>query len=50
MSNHAAHPADPRDLVITRTLRAPRSALWRAWSDPQLLRQWWCPKPWTTEV
>lgn len=38
------------DLSISRLLRAPRAALWRAWSDPTLLAQWWCPKPWTTEV
>ncbi|MBS0450875.1 MAG: SRPBCC family protein [Proteobacteria bacterium] len=42
--------ADSRDLVITRSLRAPRQALWRAWSEPDLLKQWWCPRPWTTEV
>ena len=38
------------DLVISRVLNAPRAALWRAWTDPELLRQWWCPQPWTTEV
>lgn len=42
--------AESRDLVICRVLRAPRSALWRAWTDPALLKEWWCPKPWTTEV
>lgn len=42
--------ADSRDLVITRSMRAPRSALWRAWSEPALLQEWWCPKPWMTEV
>ena len=42
--------AESRDLVISRVLRAPRSALWRAWSDPALLKEWWCPKPWTTQV
>lgn len=40
----------PKDLVISRLLRAPRAALWQAWADPQLLKQWWCPRPWTTEV
>jgi uncharacterized protein YndB with AHSA1/START domain len=45
------HPAaDAHDLVISRLLRAPRAALWRAWTDPVLLAEWWCPKPWTTEV
>jgi uncharacterized protein YndB with AHSA1/START domain len=38
------------DLVLSRLLRAPRAALWRAWTEPELLAQWWCPKPWTTEV
>lgn len=42
--------AESTDLVISRLLRAPRAALWRAWSDPGLLAQWWCPRPWTTEV
>ena len=41
---------DPKDLVISRLLRAPRAALWRAWTDPERLAAWWCPKPWTTEV
>lgn len=38
------------DLVIERTVKATRDQLWRAWSDPKLLAQWWCPKPWATEV
>ncbi|CAN0626162.1 Polyketide cyclase [Burkholderia multivorans] len=50
MTRNAAENVDSRDLVITRVLRAPRAALWRAWSEPELLKQWWCPKPWTTEV
>lgn len=50
MTSSPAANADSRDLIITRTLKAPRATLWRAWSEPQLLQQWWCPKPWTTEV
>jgi uncharacterized protein YndB with AHSA1/START domain len=42
--------ADSNDLVISRLVRAPRAKLWKAWTDPTLLREWWCPKPWTTEV
>jgi len=38
------------DLEISRFVAAPRAKLWRAWSDPRLLEQWWCPKPWTTQV
>jgi uncharacterized protein YndB with AHSA1/START domain len=50
MTLHAADHTDSLDLVITRVLRAPRAALWRAWTEPELLKQWWCPQPWTTEV
>jgi uncharacterized protein YndB with AHSA1/START domain len=35
-----------RDLVLDRIMNAPRAALWRCWSEPQLLKQWFCPKPW----
>lgn len=42
--------ADPHDLVISRLVRAPRAKLWRAWTEPELLKAWWCPRPWTTEV
>ena len=38
------------DLEIVRFVAAPREKVWRAWSNPDTLRQWWCPKPWVTEV
>ena len=38
------------DLEIVRVLKAPRAKLWRAWSDPDIIKQWWCPRPWTTQV
>ena len=42
---------DPKlDLEIVRVLKAPRAKLWRAWSDPAIIKQWWCPRPWTTEI
>lgn len=50
MSTQPVESADTNDLVITRALRAPVAALWRAWTEPDLLKEWWCPKPWNTEV
>ena len=38
------------DLAISRLLKAPRAALWRAWTEPERLKRWWCPRPWVTEV
>lgn len=36
-----------RELVLTRIIDAPREKLFRAWTDPQLLKQWFVPRPWT---
>ena len=37
---------DPsRDLEISRLIKAPREAVWRAWSDPESFEQWWVPAP-----
>lgn len=38
------------DLEISRLIKAPRSIVWKIWTDPDHLKEWWCPKPWTTEV
>lgn len=35
-----------RALTLSRLLDAPREKIWRCWSEPQLLQQWFCPKPW----
>lgn len=37
---------DPKtDLEITRIIKAPRSAIWQAWTDPAQFAQWWIPAP-----
>jgi uncharacterized protein YndB with AHSA1/START domain len=38
------------DLEISRLMKAPRARVWAAFADPVKLAQWWCPKPWVTEV
>ena len=37
-----------RDLVLMRVIDAPREKLFKAWTDPELLKQWFAPLPWTT--
>jgi uncharacterized protein YndB with AHSA1/START domain len=40
---------DPaRDLMLTRVVDVPRALVWRAWTDPEQLKQWFCPRPWQT--
>ncbi|RKH46400.1 SRPBCC family protein [Corallococcus sicarius] len=33
------------DLTISRIIKAPRPAVWSAWTDPASLEQWWVPAP-----
>lgn len=43
MTSPAIDPA--LDLTIERIIRASPSSVWRAWTDPALLQQWWVPAP-----
>ena len=36
------------DLIVERTLDAPRALVWKAWTTPEHLRKWWAPKPYET--
>ena len=33
------------DLSVSRLIKAPRQAVWRAWTDPRRFEQWWIPAP-----
>ena len=33
------------DLTLHRVIKAPRERIWRAWTQPELFRQWWLPAP-----
>ena len=39
-----------RELMLTRLINAPREKVYRAWTDPELLKQWFAPLPYTTPV
>lgn len=39
-----------KQLRIIRQFDAPLDWVWRAWTDPKLLDQWWAPKPWKAET
>ncbi|HUN52454.1 MAG TPA: SRPBCC domain-containing protein, partial [Candidatus Sulfotelmatobacter sp.] len=43
-------PYGDRDLVLRRIIDAPRYKVYRAWTEPELLKQWFAPLPWTTPV
>jgi uncharacterized protein YndB with AHSA1/START domain len=39
-----------QELVIRRVFDAPRELVWKAWTEPQRLMQWWGPKGFTSPV
>jgi uncharacterized protein YndB with AHSA1/START domain len=45
----SAAPMD-RTVVITRTYNAPPAVVFKAWINPQILKQWWGPKGFTNPV
>ena len=45
-----ATPGSERGLVLGRIIDSPREKVFRAWTDPALLKQWFAPLPWTTPV
>lgn len=46
MTAHAPNP--DLDLVLQRTVDVPPALVWKAWTTPELIVQWFAPKPWST--
>ena len=36
-----------REMIAVRMLDAPRALVWKAWTDPDILKQWWGPNGFT---
>lgn len=62
MSSHPANPettaapasgssiptSSDRELGLHRIINAPREKVYAAWTDPELLKQWFAPMTWST--
>jgi len=42
--------ATAQEIEITRVYEAPRELVWRAWTEPEELVQWWGPPGWSTPL
>jgi uncharacterized protein YndB with AHSA1/START domain len=36
------------DLLLERTVDVPKALIWKAWTTPELITQWFAPTPWAT--
>jgi uncharacterized protein YndB with AHSA1/START domain len=45
MTNNTANETER--MVVTRVFDAPRELVWKAWTDPKYVKQWWGPKGFT---
>src|SRR5690606_3061016 len=36
------------ELVLEKIINAPKEKLYRCWTEPELMKKWFTPKPWTT--
>jgi uncharacterized protein YndB with AHSA1/START domain len=46
--NKTTTSVDGRALTLTRVIDAPPEKVFRAWTEPELMKPWFAPKPWTT--
>ena len=49
-ANKSAEKLANRELVITRTFDAPREIVFKMWTDPRHMAQWWGPHGFTNPV
>ena len=39
-----------KKIKVTREFDAPLDKVWKAWTEQELLDQWWAPLPWTSKT
>lgn len=39
-----------KKIKVERSFNAPLDLVWAAWTEPEILDQWWAPKPWKAET
>ncbi len=49
-SDVEATATSDREIVITRVIDAPRKLVFRAWTEPEQVKQWWGPNGFTTTI
>jgi len=47
-NNPPAADTESRELILTRLIDAPREKVFRCWTEPGLITQWFTPPPWKT--
>jgi len=47
---HYEKDFDQKKVYVHRTFNAPLELVWRAWTEKEILDQWWAPKPWQTKT
>jgi len=38
-------PTSARELTISHAIAAPPYAVWRCWTEPELIKRWFAPRP-----
>jgi uncharacterized protein YndB with AHSA1/START domain len=47
---HVVKDLEEKSILVSRTFSAPLEKVWRAYTESELLEQWWAPKPWKAET
>ena len=50
MTNDTSIKDKKHDLVVSRVFEAPIELVWKAWTDPKYVMQWWGPKGFTSPL